>query len=231
MTSLIRRSALVFCILAVATQSSAEIVLLGQSRSASVYAGAWSWFADFSSDSITAPDFGQFEEEISLEASSGMAWGLGSATQNSEIQTGHFSIHGSAAAVAYAPGPPEPGYAEGHGTSDFEVRFEVSTPTPFSLAGTLARSGVGYSGLQLERNGEPYLSLSAPDGGSVMTVGEGGILEAGDYTLTVDTTFYAYADYDYPGDIGSGSFDIDFFMETSVAVDEMSWGQVKAMYR
>jgi hypothetical protein len=35
MTSLIRRSALIICILAVAAQASAEVVLLSQSRSVS----------------------------------------------------------------------------------------------------------------------------------------------------------------------------------------------------
>ena len=215
MTNLIRRFALVICILAFAAQASAEVVLLSQSRAVSGYACLWSCSGE-DPDIISAPDFGLFEEAISLDEYDSMSWAYGAATQNSEIQTGHLSIHGSASA---------------HGSSDFEVFFEVSTPTPFSMVGTLVRTGVGYSRLRLEWNGELYLTIGAPDGGSDTVVNEEGILEPGAYTLTVSTTFYADADYDYPGSSGSGSFDIDFFLETPVGVDEMAWGQVKALFR
>ena len=84
MTRLIRRSALVICILAVAAQASAEVVLVSQSRS--VYADESN---EESSGSLSAPDFGLFEESIYLVSYDPLGYWL-AATQNSEIQTGHF---------------------------------------------------------------------------------------------------------------------------------------------
>ncbi len=99
MTSLIRRSALVICILAFAAQASAEVVLLSQSRS--VYSAAETWGFEGYSDSLSAPDFGLFEENIIAVATAPWdGFAQSSATQASEIQTGHFSIHGSASAYA-----------------------------------------------------------------------------------------------------------------------------------
>ena len=100
MECMIRRSALVVCILVFAAQASAEVVLLSQSRS--VFAVAWvSPVGMWSSDSLSAPDFGLFEEDVS--AFGWGPWGSeaeGFATQVSEIQTSHFSINGTASANA-----------------------------------------------------------------------------------------------------------------------------------
>jgi hypothetical protein len=109
MTSLLRRSALVICILAVGAQASAEVVLLSQSRS--VYADGWVWPGIGFSDSVSAPDFGLFEEDVSAFGLG--PWGSyaeGSATQDSEIQAGHFSIHGSASAYAETGSKPSGRY-------------------------------------------------------------------------------------------------------------------------
>lgn len=228
MTRLIRRYALFICILAVTTQASAEVVLLSQSRS--VYGnaeahGTWGLEA-LDSDSLAAPDFGLFEEELSIEAVGVEAWARVSVTQNSEIQTGHFSIHGSSTAIDFATYT-DFSWVFGSAHSDFEVLFEVSTPTPFSLIGTLATTGGDVASLQLDRDGAPYLSFNI-DINSEIAVNEGGILEPGAYILTVNASS-SYLTFGGGG--GSSSFDIDFFMETSVAVEEISWGQVKAMFR
>ena len=151
-----------------------------------------------------------------------LAIAIYSSTQSSEIQSGHFSIHGSATAGAEADGWFYGADAGSYASSDFEVVFEVSTPKLFSLAGTLARSGAS---LQLDRDGAPYLSFD-PVGNDVITVSEDGILEPGAYTLTVNAMAYAQTYFEQ-----FSSFDIDFFMESPVAVDEMSWGQVKSLFR
>jgi hypothetical protein len=242
MTNLIRRSALVICLLAVAAQAGAQVVLVSQSRSVSGYAEAYGfWGLEASdSDSLTAPDFGLFEEEVSLEAVSPSAWSRVSATQDSEIQAGHFSIHGNSTATDIGANYDEfePLNAIGYGSvhSDFEVLFEVSTPTPFSLIGTLATTyasiygtveGYNIASLQLDRNGGPYLSFDIDTNGEI-AVNESGILEPGIYTLIVKASSLAES---ITGGRGYSSFDLDFFMESPVAVDEMSWGQVKTLFR
>lgn len=64
MRRLIQRFALVICMLAVGAQASAQVELLSQSRSVSVDAlvSIWGWW---DSNSLSAPDFGLFEEDIS----------------------------------------------------------------------------------------------------------------------------------------------------------------------
>lgn len=242
MTSLIRRFALVICILAFSVQASAEVVLLSQSRSVFGYAeasGADFWPVVVSdSDSLAAPDFGLFEEEISLEVDAIEGYSAVSATQYSEIQTGYFSIHGSSTAVdiwSYCVDV-SCGHGSGIVHSDFEVLFEVSTPTPFSLIGTLAATydsiygvveGNHIASLQLDRDGGPYLSFDIDTNGEI-TVNESGLLEPGIYTLNVKVSSRAIS---WSGGRGHSSFDIDFFLETPVATDEMAWGQVKAIFR
>ncbi len=269
MKRLIRRSALAICILAVAAQASAQVVLLSQSRSVSGGGtlGSW-WYSGLNGDytliatdgdTISAPDFGLFEEEISIDLTSNPIFGsLVSVTQDSEIQTGHFSIHGSAAVTASWPagGSVSYGYwfseVSSGANSHFEVLFEVSTPTSFSLAGSLATTYTGtdiggydigtfefeqIASLQLDRDGVPYLSFSVDQspytGEEIAVVSEFGILEPGTYTLTVYASTYIefYSDEDNATGSSFSSFDIDFFLETPVAVEETTWGQVKAMFR
>jgi hypothetical protein len=184
------------------------------------------------SDSLAAPDFGLFEEEISIEVD-GYSWSRVSATQDSEIQTGHFLIHGSA--TARDLGVYEDfSSAFGSAHSDFEVLFEVSTPTPFSLVGTLATTyfygfteGNSSASLQLDRDGAPYLFFNIDIDGEI-AVNEGGILEPGAYIMTVNASSRCIT---IDGGYGSSSFDIDFFLETPVATDEMAWGEIKAIFR
>jgi len=230
MTRLILRSALVICVLAVAAQASAEVVLLSQSRSVfgDALASGPLEGSFWESDTLSAPDFGLFEEEISFEVSVSHAHASCSSTQNSEIQTDHFSIHGSASASGSAAHSSTGLSSAG---SDFEVRFHVSTPMPFSLIGSLA-SDIGDSPtfLHLQWNGETYLFFSLDDNDEI-TISEAGVLEPGDYTLTVSAHAAGGV---LTGDgflISSSSFVIDFFMGAAVAVEEMSWGQVKALYR
>lgn len=244
MDRLIRRSALVICILAFAAQASAEVVLLSQSRSVFGYADAFGFSGPVASDSdsLAAPDFGLFEEEISLEVDAIEGYSAVSATQYSEIQTGYFSIHGSSTAVdvwSYC-GDDGVNYSCGFGGgivhSDFEVLFEVSTPTPFSLVGTLAATydsiygvveGNHIASLQLDRDGGPYLSFDIDTNGEI-AVNESGLLEPGIYTLIVKASSRADS---WSGGRGYSSFDLDFFMESPVAVEETTWGQVKAIFR
>jgi len=226
MTSLIRRFALVICILAIGAQASAEVVLLSQSRSVYVE-------SEYFSGSLSAPDFGLFEENIHFTE----YWLYGyvlwlTATQNSEIQTGHFSIHGD---TDGRTGELQGYYEDGHARSDFEVLFEVTVPTPFSLIGSLAPWGGGSiystanSSLHLDWNGAPYLSFSSGYNQEEIVVSEYGILEPGVYTLTVNA-MVEWIESDFSGPFIS-SFDIDFFLEAPVATDEMAWGQVKAIFR
>jgi hypothetical protein len=242
MERILRRSALVICILVVAAPASAQVVLVSQSRSVFGYAEAFGFSGPVvsDSDSLAAPDFGLFEEEISLEVDASEGYSAVSATQYSEIHTGYFSIHGSSTAVdvwSYC-GDDGVNFSCGFGGgivhSDFEVLFEVSTPTPFSLIGTLAAAytynfveGHQIASLQLDRDGGPYLSFDIDTNGEI-AVNESGILEPGIYTLIVKASSRADS---WSGGQGYSSFDIDFFMESPVAVDEMSWGQVKSLFR
>jgi hypothetical protein len=221
MERILRRTALVICILAIGAQASAEVVLLSQSRSVYAYDGF-----DETSDSLSAPDFGLFEESIILSWNQAYFF---FATQNSEIQTGHFSIHGHTEGGLWDL---QGYYADGQAHSDFEVLFEVTVPTPFSLIGTLFHWGgnnsysTANSSLHLDWNGAPYLSFSSSDNQEEIVVSEHGILEPGAYTLTVNAmVMVEWEDY------GASRFDFDFFLETPVAVEETTWGQVKALYR
>lgn len=270
MTNLLRRSALVICLLAVAAQANAAVALLSQSRSVSGSLGAfagscdagWFWFDD---GTISAPDYGPFEENVSVDAGGVYPLSSVTTTQNSEIQTDHFSIHGSAAASVVIGGtivhervPGVVGMDVGAGCSvgsvtgdsDFEVLFEVSTPTSFSLAGSLASTlaflgGGGDSlsccppdggstvaaSLQLDRDGAPYLSFYLDNDNSQIAVSEGGILEPGTYSLTVNGSAGAWVANQIGEANAFSSFDFDFFLGTSVSVEEWSWGRVKAAFR
>jgi hypothetical protein len=136
--------------------------------------------------------------------------------------------------------------------SHFEVLFEVSTPTSFSLTGSLASTYTGtdfsyydtgthelIASLQLDRDGVPFLSFSAAlnpyePGEEIAVVSEFGILEPGIYTLTgYASTYFNLANYEYDFATANmfSSFDIDFFLEAPVPTDEMAWGQVKAIFR
>jgi hypothetical protein len=266
MTRLIRRSALVICLLAVASQASAEVVLLSQSRSVSgdgTLGERSGWFGNdytlIASDDITisAPAFGLFEEEISIDLTSN---NLVSVTQDSEIQTGHFSIHGSAAVTAFL-WPPSCDFQvpcrwsehDSRANSHFEVLFEVSTPTSFNLAGSLTSTFTGpdwsyykspiehqqIASLQLDRDGVPYLSFSAalnvpfePPREEIAVVSEFGILEPGTYTLTVyaSTHFFLSGPEEYSTASIFSSFDIIFDLGSPIPVQETTWGQIKALY-
>ena len=235
MERLIRRFVLVICMLAVAAQASAEIVLLSQSRSVSGFAAASdpNFGYEEDSDTILASDFGLFEEEISIDVYSSWSSAHCSAAQNSEVQTGHFSIHGSAA-TAVDPDWWSASGGNAVGRSEFEVIFEVLTPTPFSLIGSLAttkydRGSFGGAELQLDLDGETYLSFYVHNDDDDLSVSEVGILEPGVYTLILNATTDADSG-EYPAG-SSSSFDIDFLMVTPVATDEMAWGQIKALYR
>ena len=217
MKRMISRSALIICILAVTTQASAEIILLSQTRSVSA---GWA-------EPILAPDFGLFEESIVDSWSNWVPPFEGyylSATQNSEIQTGHFSIHGNTYGQS---NDMFDFYGSAH--SGFEVVFEVTVPTPFSLIGALALWGYStgdISSLHLDWNGAPYLSFSLDYDQTEIEVSEHGVLEPGAYTLTVNALTILLDDSN-----ASSSFDFDFFLEAPVSVDGMAWGQVKALYR
>lgn len=226
MTSLIRRSVLIICMLAVAAQASAEVVLLSQSRSVYGYVYAWSGtFPDQDSEFLSAPDFDLFDEEINIGAYTLNASADASSIQESDIQTGHFLIHGSATASALGGDWIEPGSGYADGRSDFEVIFEVVTPELYSLTGYLV-----FASLQLDWNGEPYLSFNL-DGNEEISVSEDGVLEPGTYTLTVNASAEAESESNEYYSFESTSFDIAFEMETAVAVEEMGWGQLKALFR
>jgi hypothetical protein len=64
-------------------------------------------------------------------------------------------------------------------------------------------------------------------------VSEFGILEPGTYTLTVYASTYIefYSDEENATGSSFSTFDIDFFLEAPVAVEETTWGQVKALFR
>jgi len=229
MTRLIRRSALIIGLLVVAAHASAQVVLLSQTRSISG-SGGWD-LGEVIPDSTLAPDFGLFEEVIEEDSSNGWFWAEDpywyySATQESEIQTGHFSVHGQTTAMSFEGGWGWAPYFEGSTHSDFEVVFEVSVPTPFSLIGSLVGAVGSFASFQLDWHGSPYLFFS-PGGNEEMAVSENGVLEPGVYTLRVNASTSVAGS----ATLGSSSFDLDFFLETPVAVDEMAWGQVKALYR
>jgi hypothetical protein len=269
MTSLIRRFALVTCMLAIGAQASAQVELLSQSRSVegSVWLTQWTFCCGgFGSpeviatdgNTISAPDFGLFEEEISIDLASPINPTLGSVasvTQDSEIQTGHFSVQGNAAvAASYQSSSFE--YVS-RAECYFEVLFEVSTPTSFSLAGSLINTytGTGFlteeylwgydvgdvqheqiASLQLSRDGVPYLSFSVAQdlipGEGIAAVSEFGILEPGIYTLTVyASTNFGFFGADNTTMDMSSSFDIIFDLGATVPVEEMGVSQVKAMFR
>jgi len=224
MTNLIRRSALIICILAVTTQASAEVVLVSQSRSVHGFAHAWGFFLEDLSDtdSRSTLDPGLFEEGISIRADASYTGAGCSATQDSDIQASHFLIRGSADADAHG-GAEQTGSGDSISGSDFDVRFEVVTPMLFSLTGSLTSSS-----LDLDWNGVPYLAFDSRNAGEI-AVSESGLLEPGVYTLTVIASASAYAE-GYSYDISSSSFEIIFAFGGVVAVDETSWGAVKALY-
>jgi hypothetical protein len=182
-------------------------------------------------DSSSASDFSLFDETVGDSWSSGFGgadddWGWFSATQTSEVQTSHFSIHGIADGGS---GSERGSYIESSAHSDFEVLFEVTTPTPFSLVGSLATAGGGafnnIAGLHLDWNGAPYLDFSAGNN-EELDVNEGGVLEPGAYVLAVSAWNLSYGD-----NAGASSqFDIEFEMGATVPVEEVGVSRIKAMF-
>ena len=75
----------------------------------------------------------------------------------------------------------------------------------------------------------PTCNLCRWSKGRTGVCSEDGILEPGTYTLTVNALTQIFP---YGSDTGGSSrFDIDFFLETPVAIDQMAWVQVKALFR
>lgn len=186
-----------------------------QSRSIEANAAADGEFGgpDSDSASMSAPDFGPFDESIFVSASSDGSANA-RATQTSSILADSLLAAGLASSSAV-------GTLAGEGSSDadssFLVAFDLTQSVTYTLTGTL---GSGASGMAPGFNAA--VTLTGPDGVIVTaaidpfggptsaSINEGGVLAPGAYTLSASAGAGVFSCCGDGGTSGSANFDLAF---------------------
>ncbi len=160
------------------------------------YVSADSWVSVFhESDTLAAPDFGVFDETLTVKATNEFNEGTaGIATQNSTLDPWH--LHANGEAIGAFEGSPA-GTGSSAAFSYFDVTFTVTEPLDYTLTGS--HNGYGYYSLTgpslnlvktgtfiddnyLNYYGEP-IYYGGPD-----TINQTGVLQPGDYQFTIYVT-------------------------------------------
>jgi hypothetical protein len=186
----------------------AQIDYVSQDRYVHVYANG-------PTQTITAPDFGEFDENLIFTHEYGTPDGgtatiTGVAAQHSILDPWSITVTGDAEGT---DGPPA-GSSSSSGTTHFEVVFTITDSVPFTLTGHLLTvddmgggMGVAYYSLT-----GPSLNLAYDDPyglGFNHAFDEAGILEPGEYTFIM----HGYGGYGYL----LYAFELDFQLEAPPA--------------
>ena len=189
---------------------------------------------DFGADA--AAGFGPFDSTIETMLGCDSGFGLGAASQQSQIGPNSMTASGTGASEALGP-VQDIIHAFGH--SDFSVTFELESGSEFTVGGLLSAessedpSPIGVAATLSLRDAKnrvifEFMVQPEPDGApNSVVIDESGLLEPGVYTIEAHTG--SFIDNDVPPSLsGEASFDFVFEVEMACAADLDGDGTVGA---
>ncbi len=157
-----------------------------------------------------ALDFAPFAGSASASATFDESFGQGGGNQNSNIRIFEINARGASFANGESFGFGG-GYADGSGSSTFDVSFELAAQVEFALSNYMAAYDDGYVYVELWRDGDPnavfYREAYGPSDERSDVVY--GTLSPGVYRLLCDSNSSAYGDSFQPG-YAFSEFDTSF---------------------
>ena len=220
-----------------AFQSAAgdTIIPIDQSRSVNTFLSVPQCLGeDFDADA--AGGFEPFDSTIETMLGCDSGFGLGAASQQSQIGPNSMTASGTGASEALGP-VQDIIHAFGH--SDFSVTFELESGSEFTVGGLLSAessedpSPIGVAATLSLRDAKnrvifEFMVQPEPDGApNSVVIDESGLLEPGVYTIEAHTG--SFIDNDVPPSLsGEASFDFVFEVEMACAADLDGDGTVGA---
>jgi len=184
---------------------------------------------------MIAPDFMPFVAmvEATTQDPGGMYCDAhAEASQNSEIQADRLLGSGGSSGIGDNGSSGQYGNAIAQGISEFDVTFEITQDLPYTLSGSISRSGFNSfpSSVALRDGIGGYIHHFVFDMQSpfVIDFNVQGTLVPGQYRLTAIAST-SPGPPNRPTDSGSYEFELAFGQPT--AVEPTTWGRIKAQLR
>jgi len=155
------------------------------------------------SNSDQATDFTPFVSAVSATATLNDAEGTGGGIQNSEIQDDAIVASGSTSATAESF--EEEGRADGSGSSIVVVEFTLLTQASYTLQGELSAFDNGSAELVLRNSAG---DIFRDDATGTIVIDDAGTLPAGPYTLEINASGNASADFPFAAEFAFAEYDI-----------------------
>lgn len=162
-------------------------------------------------------NFDPFVASASASAQTDYAYASGGGWHNSQI-TG-MSIQASGSSFANAEAYDFDAYGDGSGYNACEFTFDVIDPATFSLQVYLAAYDNGYVEATFTGPNGDVVYIDSPWNDEFTQTFEG-TLDAGQYTVKLNTSSGAYADYGFPYDYGFGEFGLTLDLEAEAPCPE-----------
>jgi hypothetical protein len=207
--------------------ANAGIAIVSQTRTVSANAQVFGPGNESDSESVThtAPDDGPFDEGAGATATTSGGDCLAGANQISTL--GANELHAIGNCGMYAEAFNAQAFASCHAASVFDVTFEVSVASPFTLSGFL--SGYDFGNSTIEFTGPDGTLYDVTTFNEEVTFHETGTLEAGEYRLFARSNGSASAGLETS--YASGDYNVTLAVAGSVSVDPATWAQIKGAYR
>jgi hypothetical protein len=210
--------------------ASPRMTPLAQSRSASVDAFAL-WTSGGESDarnfSDAAVDLQQFTADPRAEVATSYSAADVQASHSSVILPLQISAQGSMAVDAFSALSSQGSTAGGAANSRFELQFEVSEPTKYRIAGSLAATGA-LAAVELLGSGGTLFHRTLTDGEELMQMQ--GALEPGIYTFSARIVGTCTAQ-EIESCRSAGYFDASLFLGDAATMSQSSsFAALKAQY-
>ncbi len=187
-------------------------------------------------DANEARGFEPFDSTIETLLGCDSGFGLGAASQQSQIGPNSMTASGTGASEALGP---VPNVIHAFGHSDFSVTFELESGSEFAVEGLLSAESMEdpiimlvFAELSLrDANNRVIFEFTVepkPDGApNSVVIDESGLLEPGVYTIEAHTG--SFIDNDVPPSLsGEASFDFVFEVEPTCVADLDGDGTVDA---
>lgn len=196
--------------------AAAQVTYLSQLREVSVSASAdYSDFqnVEFANDSVTAPDFGPFDEFITVTAASDVASGTARARQDSMLLGDRITVSG------YADGSTSGGsttagfYSFSNGRTDFRTEIQTAEDLRFHVTGTLDPTNSGRASVDILDSSQGLVYSRSASGGANYVLNDLGFLPAGTYTVLMSARGSGFSGSTYGS---SGSLDINIAFEEAL---------------
>lgn len=174
--------------------SHADIVPTSQNRYVRSVGDAYDNFgaSDSELDTASAPAFSPFVNNVAATGSLPDAFGTGTAIQSSSIFPTHIIASGSSSANSESYF--DDNYGLSNGRSYFEVTFNLTAASGYTITGEMGGFDDGFGQLSLRNDQNFYhVTYETPYNGSDI-LNFSGSLPIGTYTLTIDARSDAYAD-------------------------------------